>query len=372
MNKHSDKYNKEEDASFYTFDKVFSFEHLLECANLCKRNVYWKTSVINYMLSVFKNVYQTYSELINGKFKFKGTREFDITERGKTRHIKSIQIRERVVQKCLCRFCLHPLFDKTFIYDNGASLPHKGLSFSLNRLKCMLQRHYREFGNNGYVLLFDFSDYFGSISHNKCIEMISKKIEDERLLKLIRECLDVYSEKTVNNEQGEDKVGIGLGSELSQFFALLFANPIDHLIKDKYRFKHYIRYMDDGIIIHSDKTELEFLKDEIYKKAEELGLKLNSKKTKIVKLNHQFTFLKKRISLLDNGKIIMKIDKNSITRMRRKLKKFHKLYLEGKMNFKNIKDSYNSWRSFALSFDAYKSVQSMDRLFYQLFQKPYK
>ena len=48
------------------------------------------------------------------------------------------------------------------------------------------------------------------------------------------------------------------------------------------------------------------------------------RKTKIVKLTHGFEFLKKRTYLCENGKIIMKISRQSITRMRRKLKKFKK------------------------------------------------
>ena len=365
-------YTKQTNTSKYTYQEIFSYEHLLNCAYLCCKNVYWKTSVINYMLSVVSNISKTYKLLMNNKFRFGSTNEFDIYERGKKRHIKSIHIKERVVQKCICKYCLHPLFDKTLIYDNCACQKGKGLNFAINRLKGMLQKYYRRFGNQGYALIFDFSNFFNSISHKQCMKILESKIQDKQVLSVIENCLDVYSEEVViKNGCVIDKKGLGLGSEISQCIATLIPNSIDHMIKDKYRCKYYIRYMDDGIIIHNNKDFLSNLLVEIQKEAEKLGLQLNIKKTRIVKISKQFTFLKKRISVLDNGSIIMKIDKSSITRMRRKLNKFSKKYECGKMSIKNIQDSYNSWRSFALQFNSYNTVKSMDRLFYQKFNIPF-
>ena len=348
------------------FDWVFTYEHLLLSAYKCKNGVSWKSSVQNYMNNVHMNVSRTYDELHSGKFKYSSTYEFDTYERGKKRHIKSMHIRERVVQKCLCDYCLSPILNKSFIYDNGASLKGKGLTFTIDRLKKMLRKHYSKFGINGYVLLFDFSDYFGSISHSKAMELISKYITDTRLLSLIEQSIKIYADKTSSNNT-DDYVGIGLGSQLSQIFALLIANPIDHMIKDKLGFKHYIRYMDDGIVICEDKEKLRKLLADINAKADELGLKLNTRKTKIVKLTHGFEFLKKRTYLCENGKIIMKISRQSITRMRRKLKKFKKLLDKNLITIDNIECSYKSWRGFASQFNNYFTIINMDALYKDLF-----
>ena len=56
--------------------------------------------------------------------------------------------------------------------------------------------------------------------------------------------------------------GICLGSQISQVLALIVPNKLDHFIKDVCGVRHYIRYMDDGIILSNDK---EFLHN-IYKK----------------------------------------------------------------------------------------------------------
>lgn len=344
----------------YSFENVFSYQHICEASALCKRNVGWKASVQNYMRAMFFNSAVIYHELHNGTFEFQKTNEFYINERGKRRHIKSVKIRDRVVQKALCNYCLMPLFKPTFIYDNCASLKNKGISFAIRRLKVMLQKHYHKFKENGYVLNYDFKDYFGSINHDIALEMMKRKVKDEKIIALIKKSISVYAENHTN-------IGIGLGSELSQFIALLFANPIDHLIKDKYGFKHYIRYMDDGIIISEDKEKLKELLVDLTSMCDELGLTLNMKKTHITPLHRGFTFLKKRVSLTDSGKIIMRISRKTVTRMRRKLRKL-KIKLEnGEVQMKHIEDSYTSWRGFIKNFDTYSTITNMDNYYKELF-----
>lgn len=63
---------------------------------------------------------------MNNKYKSGGFYEFTIMERGKLRHIKSVHISERVVQKCLCDYSLTPMLSRTFIYD----ISKKNLNFS--------------------------------------------------------------------------------------------------------------------------------------------------------------------------------------------------------------------------------------------------
>lgn len=341
---------------YNNFEEVFSYEHLLKSADLCKRNVFWKASVQNFMYEKEYNVSVIHNELMNGCFKVKHRHKFNLYERGKLRTIQSVHIRERVVQRCLCDYCLTPLLAPTFCYDNCASLKNKGISFAIDRVKRHLQKYYRKNGNDGYVLLFDYSDYFGSIGHEMIMEQLKKYVTDQRLLDIIQIFLDEF-----------DK-GLGLGSQVSQVLSLFAASPIDHMIKDELRFKYFIRYMDDGLIIHNDRKVLEDLLEKIIEKSKEYGLTISEKKTHITSLKN-FKFLKKRFSLLDNGKIIVKLSKDSITRMRRKLKRFEHLYLTGKMSVENIRTSYESWRGYALQYDSYQSVQRLNKQYRELLKR---
>ena len=340
-----------------TYDEIFTYDNLLSSASKCKNNVTWKASVQNFLLELPYNIYKIYNDLNKRKFKIRTAYRFNIFERGKIRNICAIHIKERIVQRCLCDYYLLPLLSKTFIYDNCASLKGKGTDFAIKRLKKHLNSFYYKYGLDGYILLFDFKDFFASVPHKIIMDMFSKYIDDIEILQLI----NLFIEMEPNGK------GLSLGNEISQVAACLIGNPIDHYIKDKCGIKYYIRYMDDGLIIHNDKEYLVKILEDINIIANELGLKINQKKTKIIKLNHGFTFLKKKINISENGKIYMRICPRSIVTMRRKLKKLSKKLYCGEMSYYDIEASYQSWRSYALKYDSYNSIKSMDRLFFNLF-----
>ena len=86
-------------------------------------------------------------------------------ERGKKRHIRSVHISERTVQKCLCDYCIVPIYSASFIYDNSASLKHRGMDFALRRMVYHLERHFRKHGLSGGILIYDFKSFFDDAPH---------------------------------------------------------------------------------------------------------------------------------------------------------------------------------------------------------------
>lgn len=128
--------------------------------------------------------------------------------------------------------------------------------------------------------------------------------------------------------------------------------------------------MDDSYLIHEDRRYLEYCRDEILKECEKLRIKVNPKKVKIISLTDQFTWLKKRIKLTDSGKVLMRPVKENFKRRRRNLRSQRKLMDGGIMTIEQIKQSYQTWRSYAAQSGASKkSIQSMDRYFTSLFGK---
>ena len=112
-----------------------------------------------------------------------------------------------------------------------------------------------------------------------------------------------------------------------------------------------------------------------------MGLVINPKKTKILKIKDGFSFLKKRIRLTDKGKIIKKIEYKSVKSMKRKLKKFYYWNMYGKVLYSkkhkkkskvkfilfDIYTSYQSWRECAGISNNYWMIYKMDNYFYNLF-----
>ena len=87
----------------------------------------------------------------------------------------------------------------------------------------------------------------------------------------------------------EGEVGIPIGNQSSQLFALLYLNGLDHYIKEKLGIKFYGRYMDDFYLIHEDKEYLKYCLREITAYVGNLGLELNEK-TQIYPLRNGIDF----------------------------------------------------------------------------------
>ena len=338
------------------FEAVFSYDNLYRAYKCCRRGVAWKASVQKYITQAPLNISNTHKLLMEGRYKSPGFFEFDLYERGKRRHIRSTVIGERVVQRCLCDNSLVPLLSRTFIYDNGASMKDKGYDFAVRRITEHLRKHYRKHGNEGYILLFDFSKFFDNVSHAVVKGILREELTDERLLAISEHFVDAFGD-----------VGLGLGSQISQVLALASANRLDHYIKEVLRIKGYGRYMDDGYLIHPSKEYLANCREAICCICEELGITLNRKKTQIVKLSHGFSWLKVRFFLTSTGRVVKKIYKRSVTKMRIKLKKLKRIYEAGGMAFGDVYATWQSWSAYAAKFDSYHTIRNMARLYNKLF-----
>lgn len=346
------------DETYCDYNRVFTFDNLYHSYKQCCKGVGWKSSTHKYRTNALLNVNSTYKALQLGAFTTKGFYEFDIIERGKPRHIQSVHISERVVQRCLCDYCLVPVVRRSFIYDNGACIKYKGIDFAMNRVNRHLEKYYRQYGNEGYALVFDFSKYFANIDHDKIKEILRNKIPDDRICGLLEMLIDDFGDK-----------GLGLGSQISQSCALALPNKLDHYIKEQLGIKYYVRYMDDGVLIHRDKNHLQYCLAKIKEICSELGIVLNEKKTQIVKLSRGIKFLKTRFILTKTGKIIRKPYKKNIVQMRKKLKTFRRWVDEGRMTIIDVRTSVQSWKGHQLKFNSYWARQSIWKLFMRLFYR---
>lgn len=125
--------------------------------------------------------------------------------------------------------------------------------------------------------------------------------------------------------------------------------------------KFYGRYMDDSYAIHESKEFLEELLEEIIEIAGELGITVNTHKTRICKLSEHWRYLQVQYSLTDTGRVIQKINPKRLTAMRRKMKK-----LAPKLTEKEFTDWYKSWFKNHYKIMSKRQRSNMDTLFNQL------
>ena len=160
-------------------------------------------------------------------------------------------------------------------------------------------------------------------------------------------------EKLVKEQPNEASIGLPLGNQSSQWFALLYLNVIDRFVKEDLRIKGYIRYMDDMILIHRDKSYLQYSLLKIEEKCRnELKLSLNQK-TQIGIIKNGIDFLGYRHILNENGSITRKLRVSSKHRLKKHLKTLKKLreknivddeyvYIRKNAFYNHIKDTKES------------------------------
>lgn len=368
-------------AKYGSFERVITMQNLHRSLKRRRSDVEWKGSVQRYLQHAIVKMKRTRDDLHNGKLNINRTiRRRTIYERGKARIIHAIMIDARVIQGALCDSSITPLTQPVLIHDNPASTKGKGVSHARRRNMKFLMRNAAKYGPDTYALAYDFTGYFSSIPHALCRKRLHDVGMDDRLLDLTMYFVKLYQEQDISFISDEDEraemlrrlwndelVGATLGSQISQDLALVIPNSLDHAVKDRNQAKEYIRFMDD-CIAYGTKSKMAQLLSVVKEETRKLDLRLNEKKTRIVKLSRGVTFLKVHYAITESGAIIRKMVHSSIVRMRRKLKKYRTLVDLGVMLLKDVLASFKSWYGNAKNVACtYRQRKRMLALYNQLF-----
>lgn len=377
-------------------EQMENSNNLLRSCKRLKRASGWKYSTQRVLCNRLRTVNSLKHKIHEGMYKQSQGTTFRMHEYGHKRIVKALSNVDLLVQHTLCDKILTPKISPLLIYDNGASIKGKGISFSRLRLDKHLHDYYRNHGNEGYILLIDYRKFFDNIRHDKLLEMYSKALKDPWIADFIGNILKSYRvdisftedpdyvnktfnlydyqqipRETLTGKRFMNK-SLGIGSPISQISGIFFPLIIDNYVKTVLGCKYYGVFMDDRYLIDESKEKLIAIRNDIEKLSSELGLHLNMKKTQIVKLSHGFTFLKVKYFLTDTGAIIHRISRDVLTRERRKLKKLAVKVVKGEMDIKEYKNQYLSWRgdkvphrgrNKTIRYNSHRSIQSMDKNF---------
>lgn len=187
-----------------------------------------------------------------------------------------------------------------------------------------------------------------------CMDTLFNSLEYERVDKTLRTG-ERYMYKHLN-----------IGDQVAQVAGIIYPIPIDNYVKIVRGVKFYGRYMDDSYAIHESKEFLEDLLQGIIAIANELGITVNTRKTRICKLSSMWRFLQVQYSLTDTGRVIQKINPKRLTAMRRKMKK-----LVYKLPEKEFDDWFNAWMCNHYKIMSKQQRENMNTLYAQLKKEVY-
>lgn len=343
-------------------EKVCSFEELYKAMHKCKKNTMWKKSVSGFVKSGLIRCYILSRQLMDGTYKIDKYSYFTITE-PKVRGIVATRMKDRVFQKSLCDNYLYEAMTKGLVYDNCACQTKEGTDFGRRRLKSHLQKFYRKYGLDGYVLQCDIKDYFGSTRHSVAKTVVDKRVDNEWVKTHVYKIIESFGTKENPN------MGMGLGSEVTQLIQLAVLDDLDHFIKEELKIKYFTRYMDDFILIHEDKEYLKYCRVRIEEELAKIYLRLNEKKTQIYPLKRGIKFLGFRFLVADTGKVILKLNKENISNERRKLKKQKGLVDKGIMTRREVDECYKAWKAHAKKGNSYNLIIQMDAFYKNLWKE---
>ena len=329
------------------FEKVTDFGNLYKAYKKAKSGKGYKKSSAKFEIKALEGIHLLKEQLENKQYKVSAYNQFYVYE-PKQRLIEAAAFKDKVVQHSLCDNVLLPKLQNVFIRNNFAGQIGKGTLFGLNTLKDDMLNFYKEYGNNGYILKADITKFFYTIDHDVTKQIIRQHFDDENLLWLC----DLIIDST-------DGLGLPLGNQTSQVFALLYLNGLDHYIKENLNIKYYGRYMDDFYLIHHDKEYLKYCLQQISKIVSDLKLSLNGK-TQIMPFKQGIKFLGFHTYIKDN-QVICRIRNENKRNAYRKYKKMAYLVVEGKLSKKKFEECYQSWKAHAAFGDCENIISNLDK-----------
>jgi len=191
---------------------------------------------------------------------------------GKQRPLGIPTIRDRIVQTAT-KILLEPIFEADFLECSYGFRPNRNAHEALEEI--------RQWTNKGFkfVLDADIKGYFDNINHEKLLEFVHNRVSDRKILKLIHKWLKCG----VVGELKENEIGTPQGGVISPLLANIYLHEFDKFWHTQTRVKgKLVRYADDFVILFASREDAELGIRLVKAKMTELGLTLNTEKTKIV------------------------------------------------------------------------------------------
>lgn len=169
---------------------------------------------------------------------------------GKKRNIDCPRLADHIIHWMLMQ-TIHDVVMRGMYEHSYGSIPGRGIDAA----RRTLEKWVRLDGKSKYFVKLDIRKFYENVDHDLLKAAFRRVIKDDRMLEAIDRVI------------GCVPAGLPIGTYTSQWFANFYMQPLDHHVKqDMYKLRrgkrtnyiaHYLRYMDDMLLIGTSRRDLE-------------------------------------------------------------------------------------------------------------------
>jgi RNA-directed DNA polymerase len=271
----------------------FSFSDLAQAYFDCREHKRNTRSALVFEQNLEHNLFRLWDDLQSGTYRPGPSICFVIT-RPKPREVWAANFRDRIAHHLLYNR-IAPRFHRSFIADSCACIPGRGTLYAAKRLEAKVRSVTQNWSRPAFYLKCDLANFFVSIDKRVVRGLLGAKVTEPWWLELAETILFHDPREKVDLRGHRDRLalvpahkslfnqvagkGLPIGNLSSQFFANVLLDSLDQHVKHEIGAAHYIRYVDDFVLLHESPRWLNAARASIEAHLASHDLWLNPSKT---------------------------------------------------------------------------------------------
>ena len=271
-----------------------AFAALVQAYFDCRKTKRNTQNALAFECNLERNLVSLYRDLVDGSYRPGRSICFAVT-RPKVREVWAAYFRDRIVHHLLYN-AISPRFYASFIADSCACIPGRGTLYAARRLESKVRSVTQNWSRPAWYKKMDLANFFVAIDKPVLQGQLQRRIT-EPFWSHLADLVLFHDPRTDYELRGDPAIlarvpqhksllnqpahlGLPIGNLSSQFFANVYLDALDQFVKHRIGARHYVRYVDDFVLLHESPQWLNDAHDQINEFLPRvLHAKLNPSKT---------------------------------------------------------------------------------------------